>query len=120
LGIGKVVAQARTDAIYPGHPRSMITPGDPDPEWIPVAAENRWVVVLRDKRLQKRPAELAALAANPLRVLVLTSAGQLRVWDQLRVLLRYWDRIEEQIEENAGPWLVAVTKNGLRHRPYPT
>ncbi len=119
LGIGKIVAQARTDAVYPGHPRSPITPGDLDADWIPVAAQHEWVVVLRDKRLQRRPAELAALAANPLRVLVLTSAGQLRVWDQLRVLLRYWDKIEERVQEPA-PWLIAVTKNGLRPKPYPT
>ena len=72
-----------------------------------------------DKRLQRRPAELAALAPNPLRGLVLTSAGQLRVWDQLRVLLRYWDKIEERVQEPA-PWLIAVTKNGLRPKPYPT
>jgi hypothetical protein len=41
LGIGKIVAQARTDAIYPGHPRSPITPGDLDADWIPVAAVPR-------------------------------------------------------------------------------
>lgn len=119
LGIGRIVAQARADAIYPGHPRSPITPGDRDADWIPVAAQHGWVVVLRDKRLQHRPAELAALAANPLRVLVLTSAGQLRVWDQLRVLLRRWDKIEEYVEQPA-PWLVAVTRKGLRPQPYPS
>lgn len=95
-------------------------PGDQDADWIPVAARNDWVVILRDKRIQRRPAELAALAANPLRVLVLTSAGQLGVWEQLRVLLRYWDRIEELVETEPGPWLCAVTKNGIRPRAYPT
>lgn len=119
LGIGKIVAQARPDAIYPGHPRSPITPGDPDLDWIPVAAQRGWVVILRDKRLNRRPAELEALASHPLRVLVLSSAGQLGVWDQLRVLLRYWDSIDELVGANPGPWLFAVTKSGLRQRKYP-
>lgn len=51
---------------------------------------------------------------------MLTSAGQLGVWEQLRVLLRYWDRIEELVETEPVPWLCAVTKNGIRPRAYPT
>lgn len=119
LGIGKIVAQARADCVYPGHPRSPIGPGDPDEDWIPVVAAREWVVVLRDKKIRNRPAERQALALHPLRVLVLTSAGNLGVWDQLRVLLRYWDRIEDILLQ-PPPWLNAVTKRGIQPRDYPT
>lgn len=119
LGIGKIVAQARADTIFPGHPRSPINPGDPDSVWITNAAEQDWVVVLRDKKIRSRPSEKAALASNPLRVLVLTSAGELNVWNQLRTLIRSWDRIEELLGIEP-PWLYSVTKAGLRKRSYPT
>lgn len=119
LGIGRVVAGARGDSIFPGHPRSPIKPGALDVDWVPLVAAEGWAVVLRDKRLPRRPAELAALASYPLRVLVMTSAGQLHVWEQLRVLLRYWDRVEEMMEQDA-PWLATVTRNGIRPKSYPT
>ncbi len=37
---------------------------------------------------------MAALAAHPLRLLVLTSSGQLNVWEHLHVLVARWDAIE--------------------------
>lgn len=74
---------------------------------------------MRDKRLRTRPAEKRALIDNPLRALVLTSAGKLDVWEQLRILLRSWDRIEELIATQPGPWWYTVTKAGLRRGSYP-
>jgi len=119
LGIGQVVAAARSDSIYPGHPRSPIHPGDLDPTWVPIVARNRWVVVMRDRKLRSRPAEKRALIEHPLRALILTSAGQLEVWDQLRILLRLWDPIEKLIEREPGPWWYTITRNGLRQGAYP-
>ena len=70
------------------------------------------------QKIRHRPAERAALAAHPLRILVLTTVGNLTVWEQLRVLVARWDRIEE-LSEEAPPWMYALTKNGLRQMPYP-
>ena len=53
---------------------------------------------MRDKKIYKRPAERAALAAHPLRLLVLTSSGQLNVWEQLRVLVARWNAVEEAMQ----------------------
>lgn len=86
--------------------------------WIPVASAGEWVVVARDKKIRHRPAEWAALAEHPLRILVLTTVGNLSVWEQLRVLVARWERIEE-LSDREPPWMFAVTKNGLREMPYP-
>lgn len=51
-------------------------------------------------------------------MLVLTTVGNLSVWEQLRVLVALWDRIEE-LAEDLHPWMYAVTKNGVREIPYP-
>ena len=112
------MAVARVDCIYPGHDRSPVPVGADDVDWIPVVSERDWVVVSRDKKIRHRPAEWTALATNPLRVLVLTTVGNLSVWEQLRVLVARWDRIEELFHKEA-PWMYAVTRNGLRKMQYP-
>ena len=80
---------------YPGHDRSPVPVGTDDVQWIPVASAGGWVVVARDKKIRHRPAEWASLAENPLRILVLTTVGNLSVWEQLCVLVARWERIEE-------------------------
>ncbi len=45
LGIGKVMATARSDCIFPGRPRSPIRAGTDDVDWIPVASSQEWIVV---------------------------------------------------------------------------
>ena len=87
LGIGQVMAAARGDCIYPGHPRSPVNVGTDDVDWIPAVAAEGWIVVARDNKIRSRPAERAALAEHPLRMRVLTGAGNLSVWEQLRVLV---------------------------------
>lgn len=118
LGIGQVMAAARSDCVFPGHPRSPIGKGTHDVDWVPEASSRGWIVVARDKKIRSRPAEWAVLAAYPLRMLVLTTVGNLDVWEQLRVLVARWDRIEE-LSTTPAPWVYAVTKNGLREMEYP-
>ncbi len=119
LGIGRVMATARGDCVYPGHERSPIQTGMADVQWIPMVAERGWIVVARDKKIRHRPAEWEALSKHPLRMLVLTTVGNLTVWEQLRVFVARWDRIEELLKEDP-PWMYAVTKNGLREMPSPS
>ncbi len=118
LGIGQVMAVARGDCIYPGHDRSPVPVGTEDVERIPVASAQGWVVVARDKKIRHRPAEREALASHPLRVLVLTTVGNLAVWEQLRVFVARWDAIQKLLDEKP-PWMYAVTRNGLREMPCP-
>ncbi len=118
LGLGRAVAVARGDSIFPGHPRSPIQPGALDPDWVPVVAAAGWVVILRDKRLDRRPAELVALSDNAMRGLVLNRAGQLSVWDQLRLLTRWWGDVEKQAGQPA-PWLAVLNTRGVREKTYP-
>jgi len=118
LGIGQVMAAARSDCVFPGHPRSPIGKGTHDVDWVPEASSRGWIGVSRDKKIRSRPAEWAVLAAHPLRMLVLTTVGNLDVWEQLRVFVARWDRIEE-LSTTPAPWVHAVTKNGLREMEYP-
>ena len=60
LGIGQVMAAARGDCIYPGHPRSPVNVGTDDVDWIPAVAAEGWIVVARDNKIRSRPAERSA------------------------------------------------------------
>ena len=118
LGIGRVMALARGDCIFPGHDRSPVPAGTGDVDWIPKVSAMGWVGIVRDKKIYKRPAEKAAPTAYPLRMLVLTSSGQLNVWEQLRVLVARWDAIEGSLQQ-PPPWIYAVTRTSLREVTYP-
>lgn len=112
------MAIARGDCIYPGHDRSPVRAGANDVDWIPVVSTRGWVAVVRDQKIRTRPLEKAALAEHPLRMLVLTSSGQLNVCGQLRVLVARWDKIKELVQE-PSPRIYAVTMKQARAIPYP-
>lgn len=119
MGLGKCLAFARSDFVHPGHPRCHVKPGTEDEDWLPIVAEQDWIVVLRDKRVQKRPNERNTLAHHKVRLIVMTGSGQLSIWDQLRVFVQRWDKIEDLISE-PGPWLYRLSKSGLFKGKYPT
>lgn len=116
---GKCIAVARSDVVYPGHPRCQVKAGDEDVKWLSVVAEENWVVVLRDKKIRKRPHERQELARHNLRLLVMSAAGQLNAWEQLRIFVLHWDKIESLIQRRRGPWLYRLTKTGLTEGEYP-
>lgn len=118
-GLGRCLAVARSDVVYPKHPRCPVNPGDEDVEWLPVVAEQEWIVVLRDNRIRWRQHERKELARHNLRILVMSAAGNLNVWEQLRIFVLRWDKIESLIQEQPGPWLYKLNKTGLIKGEYP-
>lgn len=58
LALGKALAQANRDVLYPGHPHIPEIPRQAlDDEWLPVVGERRLVVITRDKKIRYRPVE---------------------------------------------------------------
>lgn len=120
LGVGKAIAMVRPDSVYAGHPRCMIATGDLDIDWLPVAARESWVVILRDKHIRYRPTERKIVASLNLRLFILTKAGNLSNWEQLRLLVSYWNRMENIIQKYPnGPWIYKVNKAGVNEINYP-
>lgn len=98
LGLAHILAKIRPDVTYPGdvgglirkrsRPPCPITSTDvPDDEWIPVVAERGWTIITRDQRIERRPAERAAVIANSARVVAITSSEKLTVWHQLKIVM---------------------------------
>ena len=72
LGLAKVVTALRSDATYPGararavkgrlRPACVITSADTaDTDWIPTVAAEGMVAITRDSRIERHPAERAAI-----------------------------------------------------------
>lgn len=117
LGIARLLAKVRDDIVHPGHPDLPEIPlRTPDLTWLPIVGERRWPVVMRDKRIRTRRPERDALVKASVRAFCLTTAGNSRSWDLLRVIVRNWEAIEVKAKED-GPFIYGVTMQGLSHSP---
>ena len=124
LGLAHILASIRPDVTYPGdsggiirkrhRPPCPITSTDvPDDEWIPVVAARGWTIITRDQRIERRPAERAAVIANSARVVAITSNEKLTIWHQLEIVMSRWRDIE-QVREAKGPSIHAITRTSIR------
>ena len=115
LGVAKALHHVRGDITWPGAPKGLVAAGARDVEWLPVVGAAGLTVLTRDKRIRQRPLERQALLAHGVRACFLTGGGQLDLFAQLRLWLRWWDAIEELVDGTPGPWLASVTaSNGVR------
>ena len=115
LPVAQALSTVRGDVTYPGHPECPIAdPGTADEIWLPIAGNGNWVVLLRDKRIRSRPGERAALVRHRLRAFCLTTSGNATRWEILTLVVRQWPAIERTAEAEPGPYIYAVTSDGLR------
>jgi len=116
LGLGKALTIARRDVIHAGHPLIPEVPyGALDPIWMPAVATRGLAVLIRDRHIRTKPAEIAALRNHNLRVMWLAGKRDLTTWGYLDRIVRRWDDIDEALEtKGAGPWFVAINANGLK------
>jgi hypothetical protein len=114
LGVALALRHVRGDVTWPGAPDGMVPAGASDMTWLPVVGSTGLVVLTRDKRIRTRPVERATLLEHGVRACFLTSGGNLDLFTQLRLWLRYWDDIERLVDSTPGPWLASVNRAGVR------
>lgn len=84
----------------------------PDETWIAEQTELGHVLVTKDKGIQHRTSEIAAIRSADARLLVLTDrrANRLRM---LRAIMIAWPKIESIVDvEPIGPWIVTISAGG--------
>jgi PIN like domain len=124
LGVAKILTEVRSDVTYAGDPGGRgpdgfdrppcsVRPGDRDVDWIPQVAQAGWVIISRDRHIQHRPAERAALIETRARMFRLDARRGLNKWEQLEIIVSQWRRFEE-LAEAPGPWLYMATRTALR------
>jgi hypothetical protein len=106
----------RDDVVHPGHKRCSISLGAKDPHWLPVVGAAGWLLISRDKRIRGRPALRMAMIDQGVRALFLTKSGNLSRWDQLQMVVRYWEQIEA-LAQLEGPFAYSLTTQGVSRQP---
>ena len=86
--------------------------GLPDEEWLRDAGTNGWVVLMKDARIRRRPAELEALISHQVRAFCLTNAN-LRGRDQAE---RHVTNLEPiaRIAQSPGPYIYGVYATSIK------
>lgn len=116
LGVGKALEIARRDVVHPGHRLLPEVPlGTLDPDWMPLIAKRGLVVIIRDRHIRTKPAELQAFRDHGLRAFWIAGKRDLNNWDSLVRLVRRWADIEEAIRlRGPGPWFYSVTDERIQ------
>jgi PIN like domain len=83
-----------------------------DTEWLTLAGEHGWVVLMKDDRIRRRPAEIEALRLAGARAFCLTNAN-LRAAEQSERFVANRHRIVQRAAK-PGPFIDGVYAHGLR------
>lgn len=123
LGLAHVVTKLRIDATYPGDPGDVLfkrrRPPCPieratkDTVWVPEVAARGWVIVTRDHNIRENIAERRAVRENGAKMVALSGQDAGKPWDQLRLFMRWWPRIEGCYDE-AGPFIYLASQSRFR------
>jgi hypothetical protein len=89
----------------------------PDEQWIREATERGAVLVTRDRRIRRRPAERGLVVGLGGRMLVLS--GNATRLAMLRAVMIAWEEIRLVCEAEAPPFIYTVTSRGFLVRLYP-
>lgn len=116
LSIAKALVAVRADIVHPGHPDHLDLPRRvADLDWLPIVGSRGWAVLMRDKKIRRRPAERQALLDHGVRAFCLSGAGNASSWAMLQLVVRHWHAMEKVLQEEDGPFIYAVTNGGLSH-----
>jgi len=86
--------------------------GVEDAEWLALAGERGWVVLMKDDRIRRRPAEIEALRVAGVRAFCLTNAN-LRAEEQSERFVENRHRIIQRAAKPV-PFIDGVYAHGLR------
>ena len=115
IGVCQAFALVRKDVLFPGKPGCLIQDARiKDEEWLPIAGQFHWIVIMRDKHIRSRTGEREALMSSGVRAFVLSGAGNYTKWQTLELMVRRWGEIERIATEVPGPYICGVTQGGVR------
>ena len=83
-----------------------------DEDWLRLAGEKGWLVLMKDDSIRRRPAELAAVREAEVRAFCVTNAN-LTGRQYADLLVRHRHRIIQR-SRRPGPYVYGVYEDGLR------
>ena len=124
LGLAHVLCPLRGDMTYPGDPGVVINKRQrpacpikstavPDPEWLPIAADEGWLIISRDHNIRENIAERRAVRESGAKMVALAGKDAVTRWGQLELVMRYWSRIAA-LADHPGPFIYLASRSGMR------
>lgn len=83
-----------------------------DVDWLRAAGEAGWLVIVRDKRILRRPGELQAVIENRVGCFILNQRSDPTRWEYLKLLALTLDRMQELDSRTARPYIFTVSRDG--------
>jgi predicted nuclease of predicted toxin-antitoxin system len=83
-----------------------------DVTWLPIAGQNDWLVVARDKKIRTRAGERHMIEVNNVGCFIISQKQNLTRWEYLKLLARSLDQMEEIFQTKAHPFICKVDASG--------
>jgi len=114
----------RTDVTYPGDGGVTLKRREraacpitntaiPDLVWLPEVTSRGWLILTRDRNIQRRTREIAMVRDCGARMVALSTDEAKDTWHQLEIVMCQWRAIEACLDQE-GPFIYTATRTGLR------
>src|SRR5258707_7234289 len=110
LGGSLVLEELRKAGVKVEPHQARFRHNTPDIEWLAVVGEKKWVVLMRDQNIGRRPLELEALLQAGVRSFVLVE-GQLPDRENAKILIKAIPRMLAMISEHQFPFIARVRRD---------
>ena len=90
----------------------------PDEIWLAEVGARGWFVITNDKNIKINASERHALINNGVGCFVLGAGGRTR-FDQARILVRAWDRMQSVMDSRSRPFICRIHADGHLDQLYP-
>jgi hypothetical protein len=84
-----------------------------DVEWLPVAGDNRWLVIVRDKKIRTRYGERQAIVRHGVGCFILNQGNDPTKWEYLKLLAATLDQMIEKDSGTSRPYIYTVSRDGI-------
>lgn len=83
-----------------------------DSEWLPIAGDNGWLVILRDKRIRTRAEERQMIIEHGVGAFVINQGRDPTRWEYLKLLASTLDDMIELFQSTPRPFIYTVSREG--------
>jgi len=100
------------------HLKDYFPEDTPDPQWLKAIGQNNWILITRDKAINRRPVEKQAIKQYKLGSFFMLGKDMDR-WAQVKQMVIAWKRIKEYAAKSRKPFAYKVYRSGRKIEPLP-
>lgn len=108
-GVADAIMKVRDDVMWlePLFPHNT-----KEVNWLPVAGDQGWLTILRDKKIRTRPGERQAIISHRVGAFVLAQRSDPTRWGYLKLLVKTLDQMEALFTNTPRPFIFMIDRDG--------